>query len=350
MTHLFAQQSEIKKMTVAMPVNSQHEFDYLFKYNSYEYPAATSKKIQHCFISFNGIALNKGLFLETSSVYGYPSNRKNFYKKALEQMYVSCLLRSVPLLKIKRQKIILVTQPWLNFYHWLLESLPRIIQSKPYWGEYKILIQPSAYKLSYVKESLALFPELNLFIPENDTNIWAEEILLPNLRPICENYNPEILISTNNEILNRIKNRNDTPQKLFLIRKKAKKRFISNLGQIEPIISRYGFTLIDLEEYIFEEQVNLTRNATHIIAQHGAGLSHILFLPKGSRVMELHKKIGANLGWSKVYWHLAGALEVPYYSMFCDYENSNDSFFEASISIDPEKLEENLKLFTSNIP
>lgn len=336
------------KLTIPKPLNDQLDYNIYFNLDEYISPYLGEQEIRNCFLSFNSVVLRKGWFLEPNSVYSDPVFLPVFKKRAREQMVASCILGSVPLLKTRERKLILVTQPWVNFYHWLLESMPRIIQCRSYWKDHKILIQPSTLEEPYVKESLALFPELELLVPEADTNIWAKSILLPALRPDCAIYNKELLFDTRNEILSRIKAAAVNPSlKLFVVRNPAMHRHITNIAELEPIITKAGFTIFDMENFTFEEQVNLFRNATHVVSQHGAALSNIIFAPHTCKVLELHKKVEKDTFFSIVYWTLAGVMGCPYYSLICDSSVKDLPYGHASIVVDPVKLEKILSIMTA---
>ena len=56
-------------------------------------------------------------------------------------------------------------------------------------------------------------------------------------------------------------------------------------------MAKFNIEAIDFEDYSLIEQICLVQHAEEIIAQHGAGLSHLLFAQPKTKVFELQKKI-----------------------------------------------------------
>lgn len=65
--------------------------------------------------------------------------------------------------------------------------------------------------------------------------------------------------------------------KIYISRKKSKNRPLSNEEEIENLFSKFGFKIIVAEDYSFQQQYQLFRNAKIVAGPHGAGLTNILF-------------------------------------------------------------------------
>ncbi len=329
----------MRKIIIEKPKYCEELYDPFFNNNTYTEPEIFNKYINNCFISYNSIVLKNYIFLENDSIYEYKGHKKIFCKKVYEQFFHSVILKKTPLLRINEPAFI-ITQPWINYYHWILESLPRLIQLKDYWGTHSLIIQRNIYEIPYVKQTLKLFDDIKIIIPENETNLFVKELILPNLRKDCYKYNIELLEKTRDEIFKSFNIVEKTPtEKNFIIRKKAKYRTIDNFREIEKVVKEYGFKIVDFEDYSIIDQIKIINNSSHLIAQHGAGLTNILFMQKGMKIMELAKKItNKNDHFSLVYWSLASAMELEYYNMFCDPVNEEDDFFKASINVNLEEF------------
>ena len=54
-----------------------------------------------------------------------------------------------------------------------------------------------------------------------------------------------------------------------------------------PILDRYGYGIVELEDWSIERQMQLFSRATHVVAPHGAGLTNALWVPIGGKVLEI---------------------------------------------------------------
>jgi len=77
------------------------------------------------------------------------------------------------------------------------------------------------------------------------------------------------------------------PTKLYLSRRHASGRRISNEADVEELLHEWGFTTVLPEQSSFMSQVETFSAATHIVAPHGAGLTNALFAKPGSKVLEI---------------------------------------------------------------
>ena len=74
---------------------------------------------------------------------------------------------------------------------------------------------------------------------------------------------------------------------IYISRRKANKRRIQNEDEVENVLSKYGFETVVLEDMTVKEQAARFSEAKIVVAQHGAGLTNLLYLPKGSSVIEI---------------------------------------------------------------
>jgi capsular polysaccharide biosynthesis protein len=79
--------------------------------------------------------------------------------------------------------------------------------------------------------------------------------------------------------------------------------------------------------------------ARYIVANHGAGLANMLFLPEESSVFEL-RKLGDR--HCNCYFILASALGLKFYYQLCQAENPDEDAGWANVFVD-------LKLFRKNL-
>lgn len=80
------------------------------------------------------------------------------------------------------------------------------------------------------------------------------------------------------------------PQKLYLFRSPescGNTRHVTNIDDIEDIIKKYGYTMLDPAKLSFDEQIRVFSNARKIVSPLGAALANTIFTPPGCRVLGL---------------------------------------------------------------
>jgi tetratricopeptide (TPR) repeat protein len=97
-------------------------------------------------------------------------------------------------------------------------------------------------------------------------------------------------------------------RRLLVSRADAEYRRLVNEDEIAALLTPFGFEVIVPGRLPFAEQIAAFRDATHVVAPHGAGLTNILFCAPGTHVLEaFHPHYGS---WA--YAMLADALDLDY--------------------------------------
>ena len=90
-----------------------------------------------------------------------------------------------------------------------------------------------------------------------------------------------------------------------------------------PLLSKYNFRKVYLEQMTIKQQVELFRTASHVIAAHGAGLTNVLFAPGDARILEIRPELSSgqfcfeklfSLGWPNSEFLVSpvkGKFEIP---------------------------------------
>ncbi len=117
-------------------------------------------------------------------------------------------------------------------------------------------------------------------------------------------------------------------RRLLVSRRDSPWRRIRNEAQLMDLLEPLGFEIIVPGELTFAEQVAAFRDATHIIAPHGAGLANILWCAPGTSVLEVfHPHYGT---WA--YAMLKDILTLDYAALVArDADSEAPDFNDTSL-------------------
>lgn len=73
------------------------------------------------------------------------------------------------------------------------------------------------------------------------------------------------------------KSKLNTEKRLFLTRSTSSLRYVENLSEIEILLRKHKFQLVDTSQISLDLQIELFGNCRHLIAIHGAGITNIIF-------------------------------------------------------------------------
>lgn len=234
---------------------------------------------------------------------------------------------------ISLDKVIWVTDLWSkNYFHWILECLPRILAIREFGINLPILLPEHIYNTPYIQESIKDFGIAAVTFNFRQT-VKVNEIFLPShdfpcafdkefLNRVVQAY--QILDSPNRIIANR---------KVYISRRGALKRKITNEDEMIPLLKIEGFDIVQMENLSFKQQRELMRETKVLISIHGAGLANLIFMPDDSKVIELHPDVER---YNSCFYHLAAALNREYYYSFEKADHPNPQ--EANITVDLENL------------
>lgn len=169
-----------------------------------------------------------------------------------------------------------------NFFHWMLESIPKaiIFEKSGFNGTY---IVPKG--CSFIKESLNI-----MGISEERIIEYEHSFIAKNLY-IADKFNnstlsiyPEIIDMIRGIFLKNISySRNEN--KIYI--KRSGKRIVKNELELKTYLDKYDFLTIEPEKMSLKDQITVMANAKALITPHGAGTTHSIFMKKKSLVCEL---------------------------------------------------------------
>ena len=214
---------------------------------------------------------------------------------------------------------------WKGYFHWFLDFLPRVLAAEHHsrLSKAKVKFLVPAPLRPWQAESLHRLGLPNDSLMAHDpsagrSHILADVILATSAhRHQHANGAPFDAISpqTVQDMRHRLHRADDDalvkelPQKVFISRRGANSRRITNESEVSAYLESHGFSSIQLEELSLAKQIALFRHASHVIALHGAGLTNLIHA-RSCSVLELFP---TGHGIRPDYYQLASIHDLPYF-------------------------------------
>lgn len=217
---------------------------------------------------------------------------------------------------------------WKNYYHWMIECLPRLRYIQHYretTGREPIVFIPESRSV-WMEEALKL---VNL---DMDYRIITQKSVSTDrlIVPVHPDPSSEDIAWLKSRILEN-ESPDASPQCIYISRNDATSRRVKNIEQINSILREFNIKKYELNEYTVQEQARLFAGADLVIAPHGAGLANLVFCEKDTSVVEL---FGDNMKTS--YYRICKTAGMRYYYI-------SGRFDGADIVIDPNILRDRIE-------
>jgi glycosyltransferase involved in cell wall biosynthesis len=238
-----------------------------------------------------------------------------------------------------------------NYYHWLLEYLPKFyLINKSKYNRYPLIVDEVILNTPQLKETLDTFKNSGIqILPLKSNHMYSVEDLIyvsplswtviniqKNLKikstdsftsPVAVHYLRNKL--TSNIQLRRRK-------KIYIKRGGAPNRKF-NEQDVIALCKKYEYEIIDPSLLSFREQVDHFSQAKIIVGTSGAGLTNILFAPKGVKILCLkNSKIDLS-----VFSNIAGILDqkMVFLDGIIDPNDSSPYYYQKGFTVDLKKFE-----------
>ncbi len=197
-----------------------------------------------------------------------------------------------------------------NYYHWMLDALPRLLLLRHATGNFAnydaILINGSG--APYEAESLTALevPAGKLRNVDSRERFQIASALIASMDQEAKTIAPWKIAALRQLFFSA----NDREQRrLYISRRRAPVRRVANEDKIAPLLRAHAFEIIELEDCPWRQQAHLFAGAEVIIAPHGAALANAVFCRAGARIIEMSTRAGYR-DW---YLHLAAAAGLDYH-------------------------------------
>lgn len=207
-----------------------------------------------------------------------------------------------------------------NYYHWLIDYLPRLacLEFYPELSSLPIYISDRTTQFQWdTLAQIGIDRDRIRLIPQNHiAHIKQGYIAHIPGRPMLKNGEPLWMAPTTNifnaawlreKFLNDIDDIGEK-KRYFISRENAQFRRCINEAHLFRYAEMHGFEKLFNEGKTFQQQVASYACAEAIIGPHGAGFTNMVFAPKGTKIIEMFPK-NRTLDF---YKEIAQQLDQPY--------------------------------------
>lgn len=290
-------------------------------------PNQTIRTYFNAFVTRTNFLFVKGVYIKSGLLVG-DNKELSFFK----QLYLYVKYRYAFKVEKHSGLYLWYYDLWsANYYHWICETLPRLFELKSTF-EHGVIVLPDNYKKhAFIVESLAILKMEVCWVDPLISHAY-EHLITIETTPSHADVNPVMQKKLIDKLLHSVTSDIRPFRKIYLSRKRAAYRKITNEDEIIDILKSLDYEVVIAEELSFQKQIQLFREALVVVAQHGAGITNMSFMQKHTKVLEIR-----NEGWNLqplCFWRLANIQEI-YWTYFIAQSistPSNISDMEVEIS------------------
>jgi hypothetical protein len=305
-----------------------------------EIPPTRLLQLHNIGVSAEGVLFQRGRMLPES--FAFPHTRTSWKRRSVVKFFLNNYLVR------KRRRFertgIWVTDDWsAGYFHWLADVLPRLFTMKERLKDL-VLLLPSQFKeLKYVSASLEPFAMGAVEFLDPEEVLRCKSLMVPTQTAPSGHYNDELIQQVGNLLVEFYADKpRETPkERIYISRALAPKRKILNEAEVISVLREFDFRIIRTEDHSFAEQVKMASSARYLVSNHGAGLTNMLFMSPGTKVLELRH---ATDRINNCYFTLASALNLDYFYQSCEPENAFEEPHTANLRVDLSALKANIEL------
>ena len=171
-----------------------------------------------------------------------------------------------------------------SYFHWIMDTLPRLACLDEFPADTRILIP--AKPRPYERDSLRLLDLLSRTRETDERHLEIENYYFSGPTAMTGLSNPYAVRFLRTRLIpHGIPPK--SPQPYLFITRTGKTRGLTNQAQVVRLFEQQNWAVADLENFSFQEQIGLFRQAKAICASHGAALTNLLWCAAGTKVFEI---------------------------------------------------------------
>jgi hypothetical protein len=330
------------RVKVKLPANYSIDDACYFENRDYDIPHLKIRKLRNTIITYDGICLFDYNLLK-ESVHGYRD--KIIISKLSSKLD---LLNYDTFLLHDSNKYLLIHGPIISFYHWLTESIPRILLVKAQIKNLVLLLPISLKNDEFVRHSLMPFTFKDVFYIPRNWNIKIKQLVLPQIKPFFASYDPQTVNVVRKLYIRHSKNEStyqgEYYDRIFLCNKED----VSNIDDFISQLHQLDFHYVNIRHYSFYDLVQIISHVKIVISSNCNDLVCINFLKKGASVLELIRKSTPDMNRTDLrYLNLASCLGLKYYYQLCQASGSGLKS-QSKLKVDLKTLRQNFNLIINS--
>lgn len=322
------------------PVNLKINDDYLF---SHEYektiPKSNVKHFKNIYISESTIKRFKHFRFLLKQQRMNPIDSKTkliFFFKDFIKFFKS---------DTKKELILIEKGLWAidsrsnQYFHWMTDAMQRIFNAEEYLMQYPLILTTNFKDKSFIDETLEILNLKPIYV-DHDKHYKINDLLMSERVSPAGNYRKEIIQSIASKFIDfQSKNeKNNEYHRIWISRQNAERRLINNFSEVIKILEKHKFKIIEFENFSLGEQISMSMNCKVLGGVHGAGLTNMMFMSKGSKIFEVR---GNQDSLNNCFFSLASDLDMEYYYFLSETEDNN--YYSTNHTIDIELFDKFLK-------
>ena len=237
-----------------------------------------------------------------------------------------------------------------NWYHFMIEIFPRIVQFSVSTKNIPIILPKSAPNqivelcrmacgiepIQIADGEVASFESLTVCL--DGVHSKQVDIYESETSNIFESRREDlrmILEWVNKHYPHRNESDPEMPGRYFFARKEGSSRNLNNRSEICRAVEAFGFRTVFLDDLTFSDQLDILRSANFIVAEPGASLTGMLFASPQCRILRLEPPEEKHM--SRFWEHFAEICNLKLMTIF-GYKETDFLFVKDSYSIDVDEL------------
>lgn len=215
------------------------------------------------------------------------------------------------------EKGLWITDIWgHNYFHWMTESLTRLSALRGRFKEYPVILPEYLKNQAYTTDTLEMLGYTWIWM-KRGTNLKIKDLVSFERTAPSFNFHREAIWGLREDF--RSKRSGLSPKrKVYISRSEATKRKLINETALFPILKELGYEIHQFEKYSLRQQMELMIQATHLVGIHGAGLTNMLYMASGGKILELRFQGDAS---NNCFFTMASDLGHTYFYTQNEFES-----------------------------
>jgi hypothetical protein len=277
-------------------------------------------RLSNVFVSHYGLVSKFGVLNRHCMPNLFPENDiPQFWNFQKEVAFQEAVCRFGSSLKVRKldpeHTYLLIHHKWFGYSFWLTCFMPRLLRALDAGlvaKNTKLLVSNRWNNFEYVASSLASVG-IEWECLELDEHAFISRLILPHARKSSSLFHPNEICRVAQHYTQAFSNTPKAPtRKIWIHRSEKSRRALLNEGEVLRLIQNLGFEPIVFEELPMKKQIQLMQETKILAGLHGAGLTNLIFLPKGATVLEFMPEDFAAYGHPFTFRNLASVASIQY--------------------------------------